>query len=157
MDVGGVTWIVAADAVEARVFVERVRAGPVREEPGLLMTATDAERSAGRAQRANVHQRGGPGVHAADREPAHEAERRFLKRVATWLGVEAGRGSFDRLVLMGPPHALGALRQALSPALLRRIEATDAHERRRDDAEAVRHHLRKARAHAKTPAVGAQT
>lgn len=146
MDQGGVTWIVTADAVEARVFVERVRAGALQEAADLAMTASDSERGAGRGQRASVHQRSGSGRHGADREPGHEAERRFMKRVATRLALEAGRGSFDHLVLMGPPHALGALRQALTPALAARVEVSDPHERKRDDADAVRHHLREARA-----------
>jgi len=147
MDEGGVTWIVAADAVEARIFSERVRSGALRELPELRMSVSDAERGAGRGQRATVHQRSGGGRHGAgDAEPEHEAERRFLKRVATRLMVSAGRGEFDRLVLMGPPRALGALKKALPPAVAARIDVTDPHERKQDDAETLRHHLRAARA-----------
>jgi len=147
MDQGGVTWIVAADAVEARIFAERVRSGALRELPELRMTITDAERSAGRRQTGTVHQRSGVGRHGAgDRSPEHEAERRFLKRVATRLMVSAGRGEFDRLVLMGPPHALGALKQALPAAVAARVDVTDSHERKQDDAETLRRHLRDARA-----------
>ncbi|HET6970741.1 MAG TPA: host attachment protein [Phenylobacterium sp.] len=149
MDQGGVTWIVTADAVEARIFVERVRSGPVREAAEHRLAATDAERESGRAQRATAHQRTGPGQHASDREPSHEAERRFLKRVATWLGLESSRGAFDRLVLMGPPRALGVLRAALPHGLAAKVETADPHERKRDDAEAVRRHLREARARIK--------
>lgn len=147
MDQGGVTWIVAADAAEARIFSERVRSGALRELPELRMTISDAERGAGRRQTGTVHQRRGVGRHGAgDRSPEHEAERRFLKRVATRLMVSAGRGDFDRLVLMGPPHALGALKQALPAAVAARVDVTDPHERRQDDAEALRRHLREARA-----------
>jgi protein required for attachment to host cells len=147
MDLGGVTWIVAADAVEARVFAERVRSGPLRELPDLHMTATDEERGAGRGQRATVHARMGARRHAAGgRDPAHEAEARFLRRVANRLMISAGQGEFDRLVLMGPPHALGALRQALPHGLAARVDVTDAHARKHDDADALREHLREARA-----------
>ena len=129
MDQGGVTWIVTADATEARVFAERVRTGPLREVPALRMAAADAER----------HADGG-------HDPAHTGEARFLKRVANALMIAAGRGEFDRLALMGPPHALGALRKALPDSVASRIDVSDAHARREDDAEALRIHLREARA-----------
>jgi len=145
----GVTWIVTADAVEARVFAEPRRAGDLHELPELRMTASDAERGAGRGQAASVHQRAGMGRHGAgERSPEHEAERRFLTRVAARLMLGAGRGEFDRLVLMAPPHALGALRQALPPTVAARVEVTDPHERKHDDAKMLRRHLREARAKA---------
>ena len=141
----GVTWIVNADAVEARVFAEPRRAGDLHELPELRMTASDAERG----QAASVHQRAGMGRHGAgERSPEHEAERRFLTRVAARLMLGAGRGEFDRLVLMAPPHALGALRQALPPTVAARVEVTDPHERKHDDAKTLRHYLREARARA---------
>ena len=61
-----------------------------------------------------------------------------MKRLATRLMVSAGRGEFDRLVLMGPPHALGALKKALPPAVAARVDVTDPHERKQDDPEALR-------------------
>lgn len=152
MDQGGVTWIVTADAVEARVFAERVRSGPLRELPELHMTASDDERGAGRGQQASVHARHGERRHAAgSREPGHEAEARFLRRVANRLQLAAGRGDFDRLVLMGPPHALGALRQALPSGLAQRVDATDDHARKHDDLDELRVHLRQARARSWRP------
>jgi len=60
--------------------------------------------------------------------------------------LAAGRGEFDRLVLMGPLHALGALRSALPDSLAPRVDVSDAHARRKDDAAALRSHLREARA-----------
>lgn len=147
MDQGGVTWIVTADAHEARFFVERVRLGEVKELEGHRMRATDAELAGGHRHKATVHDRHGEGRHGAgERDMDHEAERRFLKRVATKLSLEAAAGSFDRLVLMAPPHALGALRQALSPAVTARLDVSDDHERVGDDADAVRVRLRQARA-----------
>jgi len=147
MDQGGVTWIVTADAHEARFFTERVRAGDVKEMVEQRMTANDAELAASHKQKASVHARHGEGRHGAgDGALAHEAERRFLRRVATLLTVSAGRGEFDRLVLMAPPHALGVLRQLLSPTVTARLDVSDHHERVGDDAEAIRTHLRQARA-----------
>lgn len=151
MDVGGVTWIVTADAVEARIFVERVRSGDIKELEDLRMAATDAERSAGQKQRATVHDRQGHGRHGAgEHNNGDEATRRFMRRVATSLSLAAGRGEFDRLAIMGPPKALGILKEALPDQLAARLETTDPHERKRDNAEAVRQHLREARARAHT-------
>jgi len=134
MDQGSVTWIVTADSAEARVFCERARTGPLRELPELHMAATDAERTAGHRHH------GDPGARQ------HEPEQRFLRRVANRVALEAGKGEFERLVLMGPPRALGYLKQALPPEVVGRIDVTDAHERTHDDPEALRRRLREARA-----------
>ena len=134
MDQGSVTWIVTADAAEARVFCERARSGPLKEVADLHMAATDEERTAGHRHR------GDP------RAPQHEPERRFLRRVANRVALEAGRGEFQRLVLMGPPRALGYLKGALPPEVVARIDVTDPHERKQDDPETLRRHLREARA-----------
>ena len=134
MDQGSVTWIVTADAAEARIFCERVRTGPLKELPDLHMAVRDTELSAGR------HHRGDEGA------AQHEPERRFLRRVATRVALGAGRGEFERLVLMGPPRALGLLKSALPPEVVARIDVTDPHERKHDDPEALRQHLSQARA-----------
>ena len=134
MDQGSVTWIVTADAAEARVFCERARTGPLRELTDLRMTATDGQRTAGHRH------------HGDPRAPQHEPERRFLQCVANRLALEAAKGEFQRLVLMGQPRALGYLKQALPPEVVARLDVTDAHERKRDDPEALRRHLRDARA-----------
>ena len=134
MDQGSVTWIVTADSAEARVFCERARTGPLKEIAELHMAATDEERTAGHRH------------HGDPRAPQHEPERRFLRRVANRVALEARRGEFARLVLMGPPRALGYLKMALPPELLARIDVTDPHERKQDDPEELRAHLREARA-----------
>lgn len=134
MEPGSVTWIVAADGQEARVFCERARTGPLHELPALRMAATEHERAAG------SHHRGD------QRAPQHEPERRFLRRVATRVALEAGKGEFERLVLMGPPRALGFLKMALPPEVVARIDVTDPHARHHDDVDALRQRLRQARA-----------
>jgi len=98
------------------------------------MAATDDERTAGHRH------------HGDPRAPQHEPERRFLRRVANRVAVEASRGEFERLVLMGPPRALGYLKLALPPEVMARLDVTDPHERKLDDAETLRRHLREARA-----------
>jgi hypothetical protein len=101
----GVTWIVAADGAEARVFAEPVRSSPVRELESLRMSA-DGVLRAGR-QQATAHGRMGFGRHGGgEADPRRAAERQFLKRVARRLALGAGAGAFDGLVLMGPPRAI---------------------------------------------------
>lgn len=147
MEVGGVTWIVAADAIEARIFAERVRSGPVKELVSMRMSATDAEREEHHKPQATVHDRHGHGRHGAgERKDGDDALRRFLRRVASSLSLAATRGDYDSLVLMGPPRALGVLRDVLPGPIAARVEASDPHERRRDTADEVRQHLREARA-----------
>ena len=134
MDQGSVTWIVTADAAEARIFCERARTGPLQELPELRMAASEQERAAGRHHGGN------------ERADEHAPDRRFLRRVATRVSLGASRGEFERLVLMGPPRALGILKKALPPAVAARIDVTDPHERKHDDPGALRQHLRQARA-----------
>ncbi len=134
MDQGSITWIVAADGREARVFCERARTGPLQELSAMHMCATDDELTAGAHHRSD------------QRAPQHEPERRFLRRVANRVALEAGRGGFERLVLMGPPRALGFLKMALPPEVVSRIDVTDPHARHHDDPDALRQHLRQARA-----------
>ena len=129
MDEGGVTWIVTADAAEARIFAERARTGPLKELPELRMAAGHAECRP-----------------STDDSAQHEAELRFLRRVATRLALGAARGEFERLALVGPPRALGLLKLALPEAVVKRIDVTDPHERRQDDPDALRRHVREARA-----------
>jgi protein required for attachment to host cells len=130
MDQGSLTWIVTADASEARVFCERARTGPLKELPELRMAASDAER-----RRRSEGDQG-----------QHEGELRFLRRVASRLALGASRGEFERLALIGPPRALGLLKMALPPEVVKRVDVTDPHERRWDDPDALRQHLRDARA-----------
>ena len=130
MDQGSLTWIVTADATEARIFCERARTGPLKELPELRMAASARECARRRD--------GDPG--------RHEADLKFLRRVATRLSLGASRGEFERLVLISPPRALGLLKLALPPEVVKRIDVTDSHERTQDDPDALRQHLRDARA-----------
>lgn len=146
MDQGGVTWIVTADARQARVFSERVRGGELIELAQLRMHADEQDRPGAHSHHATVHDRNGPGRHGAgDRDPSREAERRFLKRVAARLVEAAGAGEFDALALMAPPRALGVLRTALTPAVAGKVEVSDPHERRDQGAAEMRKRLREAR------------
>lgn len=145
----GVTWILAADGGQARVFQESLRGGPVHELPERAMRQGEHDRPEATPHAATSHQRSSPGRHAGkDANPAQEAEDRFLGRVVEMLHAAARQKAFDRLVIMAPPTALGQLRGRLTAALAAQLDASDAHDRVRDDAEAMRAHLRQLRAKA---------
>lgn len=143
----GVTWIVAADGARARVFEERVRGGALHELAAQALHIEEADRPRARAHSATVHERTGPGRHAAsDADPAQEAEARFLRRVVDALEAAAQANAFDRLVLIAPPTALGVLRASLPPGLRSRLETSNAHNRTHANASEMRGHLRQVRA-----------
>lgn len=143
----GVTWIVAADGAEARVFEERLKAGPVHELADLRMAQSGGDFPKASGHGATVHESGGPGRHqSGEHAPRQEAENRFLQRVAEALAQAAHRNAFQHLVLMAPPRALGALRSALPKAAHDRLAGSDSHECVREDADRIRERLRAVRA-----------
>ncbi|MCR5881057.1 host attachment family protein [Phenylobacterium sp. J367] len=143
----GVTWIVAADGGHVRVFEERRRAGDVRELADLAMRISESDRRPSHAHTATVHERAGYGRHAGEQtKPEQAAEERFLARAVETLHAAAQRRAFDRLAIMAPPTALGEIRRRLTAPLVARLDVTDPHNRTLDDAEAIREHLREARA-----------
>jgi protein required for attachment to host cells len=134
MDDTGVTWVLAADGGEARVFAERVRSGPLKELTELRMQADERRRH------------GASHGRAGDDRHDHDAERTFLRRVAMRVALGASQGAYARLAVMAPPRALGFLKQALPAEVSRRIDVTDPHARTHEDAEGLRGRLREARA-----------
>jgi protein required for attachment to host cells len=146
MEIGGTTWIVAADGTQARVFEERSRAGDVRELSERAVHALESDTPRAHRHGATVHDRHGPGRHGAgERALGDEVARRFLERLAHQLNVAARDGDFDSLVLMAPPRALGLLKLAMVPMLRDRVTATDPHDRVRCDEREIRERLRNAR------------
>lgn len=142
------TWIVVADGKGARIFEERVRLGPVSEMPELAETSHE-DRHLARAAQGTVTQRHGHGRHGVgDTEPARRAEHRFLQQIAKRVDAAGLAGAYEKLILIAPPDALGALREALSPATLKRVEVSDPHERHRADAAEIRERIRVLRANA---------
>ena len=135
------TWIVVADGAGARIFEERRRLGPLSERTDLVM-AGDGEPHAPSDQDAAGAKRAGAARHAsATVEWAAKAERRFITRLAASLDAAVQAKSFRNLVLIARPEGLGRLRDALGPAAARCLEACDPHERRTEDASALRARL----------------
>lgn len=143
----GVTWIVAADGAEAKVFEERLKAGPVHELPDWRMSQAGGDFPKAARHGATVHESAGVGRHqSGEHAPRQEAEDRFLHRVAEALGQAASRNTYQHLVLMAPPRALGALRSALPKAAHDRLSGSDPHECVRETADQIRERLRATRA-----------
>jgi len=142
------TWIVVADGGRARILEERRPLGPLHELTDQAMAQQGSDRPPAKDS-ATVHERTGSGRHAGhDDSPQEEAEHRFLKRLAARLDEAARAKSFDRVVLVAPPKALGLLRGALSAAVTALVEASDPHDRVAETAENLQKHLRAARAQA---------
>lgn len=138
MEYGSVTWIVAADPEEARVFCECVRTGALKELPELRMTSGRGEHL---GQPVSDH-------------AGHEADLRFVRRIAARLALEAVGGAYDRLALMGAPRTLGLLKLALPADVVKRVDVTDPHERMHEEAETLRSRLSAARARTWSQAEG---
>lgn len=147
MDQGGTTWIVAADSREARFFEERLRGGPLKILSDHLVA--ESSNHGAHAQRATVHSRVGHGRHAdGDHAPETSAAKKFAHDVARHLEAALKTHAFDALVIVAPPRTLGLLRDALAPELAKRLAASDPHDAVREDSEAMRKRLSKARSHA---------
>lgn len=137
------TLVILADGVQARGLAERRGHGPLAELASWSLKADEADRHLARTHGGTVTDRVGYGRdNVLEAPPAEAAEKRFLEGVAERINRSAAAGEFERLVLMAPPRALGVLRQALKPAVLRRIDVTDDHERIKATADEVRAILR---------------
>jgi protein required for attachment to host cells len=121
-----VTWILVADGARARVLMNRgIGKGlqpaidgemthdlpPTRDivsdRPGRVQQSASSRRSA-----------------MEPRVDWHRFEKeKFSREMAALLDAAAGRGAFDRLVLVAPPRTLGDLRAALGAKARTKIHA----------------------------------
>jgi protein required for attachment to host cells len=112
-----VTWIVIADGVKARIVANEGAGKGLTAVPGHAMaTPPHAERDGYSDRPGRVHESSGSSRHAIQpRLDWHRFEKQqFAKHVAGMLDAEAGKGAFDRLILVAPPRTLGDLRGALA-------------------------------------------
>jgi len=112
------TWILIADGSRARIVLnEGIGKGlkPAMNKEFEASRATTREIGADKPGRTFESANGSR--HAmAPRVDWHQFEKHlFAKRMAKLLDAAARRRDFDRLVLVGPPQTLGALRQTLDP------------------------------------------
>lgn len=125
-----VTWVVLADGARARIIAQD---GPgaeltsVYEEEDVKAKLPGREINADRPGR--TFDSGGRGDAAAQGRHAYEPptdprwkeQADFIRSVAELLEDAAHQGSFERLVLIAPPKALGELRASLSKNVSRMV------------------------------------
>lgn len=140
------TWIVTADGERARVFEERIHAGPLHELADRAIHQSGEDRLHAVHPKATAMGNYGSGRNNVNENDPHaKAKGNFLHRVAEMLDHAADGHAFAHLVLMAPPKALGELKAALKPSTLRRVQLTDSHERTGENADTLRASLRKLR------------
>lgn len=119
------TWILIADGAQARIACND---GPGR---GLALAHEETFHGRNVAGREIMSDRPGrtvdkarQGRHAMEphSDPREVEKRRFLREMVALLDDAAKRNSFDRLILVAPPRALGMLRGELSESLRARLE-----------------------------------
>jgi len=112
------TWIVIADGSHARIVLndgpgKGVKAGP--ERTFSAVNVAGREIMADRPGRS--FDSAGQGRHAMEprTDPREVEQQKMLHELAKYLEQEAKKGSYDRLVIVAPPRALGSLRSELPP------------------------------------------
>lgn len=121
-----VTWIVLADAAEARILANDGPGKGLYEVPrGRLHGTKQANREIMADRPGRTFDRAGQGRHSM--EPRHSAKQvsqeAFLAGVARRLERAVAAGHYDRLILVAAPKALGGLRKHLSRQVIDRISA----------------------------------
>ncbi|MBW4706291.1 host attachment protein [Roseobacter sp. YSTF-M11] len=111
-----VTWIVLANAREARVVAHH---GPGKGLVELPEQRWRAEKAPQPRDRAGVgHSIAGPGIAAVEQSDAQlHIDTRFAQDIVRRLGRSLDAKHFERLVLVAGPHMLGLLRAHLTDRL----------------------------------------
>jgi protein required for attachment to host cells len=122
------TLVVTADGVQARVFEEARRGGHLIEHTDWL---EDLHSKSGRDSAV----RGTHGRHGES--GADKAEAAFLGKLCDRLNALMTAESFDALILIAPPRALGVLREKMAKGLHQRLALDEAHDRVDATAEAL--------------------
>lgn len=137
-------WIVVADQSLARIFSMESRLSPLEERKSLVHPEGrqhPGELVSDRPGREAVP--GGVGHHSVEPDVARkEGEaQKFAAVIAAELDRAHRDGAFDQLIVAAPPHMLGLLRKALSPAVADRIEHEVHKELSRMAPGEIREHL----------------
>jgi protein required for attachment to host cells len=136
------TWIVIADGANARVLESVGRGGTFKPVVGLSFDShAPASRDIVSERPGRTYNSTGRLRHAieprVDAHERHEAE--FLKSVADRLDAALRQKTYDDLILIAPPRALGILRKQLSSQARRRLRGElDSDLIKRTDAEIVK-------------------
>lgn len=118
------TWILIADGARARIVVNEGPGKGVKEGPDKVFESLNVPAREIMADRpGRTFDSGGQGRHAKEpRSDPHEIEQRKMHHeLAAYLDGEAKKGTFDRLIVVAPPRALGNIRAELSPAVQAKV------------------------------------
>ena len=118
------TWIVIADGARARIVKNAGPGRGVEADANLVFRSEHRKLQEIMADKpGRAFDSVGKGRHAMafGADAVREDERRFLQSLAARLEKEATAGSYDRLILIAPPRALGDLRAILSKPVKNRV------------------------------------
>jgi protein required for attachment to host cells len=127
-----VTWVVLADGARTRIIAHDGPGAPLRsvyeeQEVAAKLPAREIESDRpGRTFDSGGHgDAGAYGRHAYEppTDPRRKQQANFIRSVAEILEDASHQGSFERLVLIAPPKALGELRAVLSKNVSRMVSA----------------------------------
>lgn len=144
MQVYGKCLIVVADGANARLFEERRRGGPLKEQSGWIEDLKPVDVAV--PAKGRVFERFGQGSHTVEAEsPKDRSETRFLEALAARVDRLIVSERFDEVILIAPPRALGTLRTSLPSASLKRLGPSEAAERCGETPAALRTVIRRLR------------
>lgn len=119
------TWILIADGGKARVLTSEGRGSKLAEYTKMRLSADDLPEAHVETERpGRVQESAGPARHAIEPRMPHkrQIEQDFARHVAKQLEHELS--NFDRLVIVAAPKTLGDLRDFISAAVEKKVEAT---------------------------------
>ncbi|SMF00870.1 host attachment protein [Pseudogulbenkiania subflava] len=132
-----VSWIVVADSRRARIF--QPEAGGHKLTETAEISAEEGEAAAG-GNHAEPP-RGGHRTMVTRSDPQEHGAAAFARKLANALMQGRADGSFERLVLVAPPHFLGQLGECLPKEVERMVALKVSQELTHLDAAAIREHL----------------
>ncbi len=110
------TWILIADGARAHIVANQGPGKGLQPVPAQDYTGINvATRELGTDKPGRTFDRAGGGRHSMEnRVDWHRFEKqKFAQSMAKVLDKAAGKGAFDRLILVAPPETLGELRSSL--------------------------------------------
>ncbi len=115
-----VTWVLVADGARARLLTRSAKTEPLvpaLDHEFIGSNIPSREIDADRPGRS--FDSAGEGRHAMEppTDPKRKRKADFARELAALLDAEAKQGSFDQLVVVAPPQALGDLRAEFSEAV----------------------------------------
>lgn len=140
------TWILVADAAQARMYTAEAPGAALRAIPGLEFhnpTVHGHSRDLGTDRPGRTHESVGGAHHGLEPrvDPHREAKRDFAKQTAHFLEQAARESRYDRLVVVAPPAMLGDLRDAMGRQTQQRLTGELAKDLTKETLGAIAQHL----------------